>query len=140
MNGVNLALGAKRSVDAGLDKMNNYLRLGKWFITEDCPNLIREMRKYKRAQYATSKLREKNNKKEEPQKKDDHAIDGSRYFFSFMPELNIQMPTPKTIEKPNLLGATTVVVNKYHTMTDPNFDSDRQRGPSFVTDEYVGEF
>lgn len=140
-HGINWALGAKRDVNAGLDKMNNYLRLGKWFITEDCPNLIKEMRKYKRAQYATSKLREKNNPKEEPQKKDDHAIDSTRYFFSYMPDLDVKAPTPDAIVRPNLLGAPTTVL-RYPQRIDPNFDrSNFDFGePKFVTDEYVGEF
>lgn len=136
LNGVNFALGAKRSVDAGLDKMINYLRLGKWFITEDCPNLQKEMRKYKRAQYLTSKTREKNNKKEEPQKKDDHAIDSSRYFFSFMPELNPEEKTPEVIEKPNLLNAPTINLDTRNV--DPNFS--KATPVAFVHDEYTGEW
>jgi len=135
-HGVNLATGSVRDVDAGLDKMNNYFRLGKWFITEDCPNTIREMRKYKRAQYATSKLREKNNKKEEPVKKDDHTCDSARYFFSFMPELNPNQPAPAKIERPNLLGAPTVFVNRDNI--DPNFSG--AVAVSVIADEFVGEW
>jgi phage terminase large subunit-like protein len=134
--GVNLALGAKRDVNAGLDKMNNYHRLGKWFITEDCPNLLKEMRKYKRAEYATSKLRDKNNRKEEAQKKDDHAIDSSRYFFSFMPDLDPRLPAPSSIVKPNLLGAPTHRIDRTGF-----FDSGLNKVPVTVTyDEHVGEW
>lgn len=140
-NGVHLALGKQRDINAGLDKMTNYLRLHKWFITQDCPNLVKEMRKYKRAQYATSKLREKNNKKEEPQKKDDHGIDSSRYFFSYMPELDTKLPTPKKegLVLPQLLDASSP--RKIHdpgVRYDPSFEQSSQ--PQFVTDEYVGEW
>jgi len=136
-HGINLATGAVKDVKAGLDKMNNYFRLGKWFITENCTNTIREHRKYKWAAYATSKLREKNNKKEEPVKKDDHTCDSARYFFSFMPELSPEAPSPRAIVRPSLLpGAPTHFVNKLNT--DPNFD--KSQDPVFVIDEYVGEW
>lgn len=138
-HGVHWALGATRDVNAGLDKMNNYIRLGKWFITEDCPNLIKEMRKYKRAQYATSKLREKNNRKEEPQKKDDHGIDSSRYFFSFMPDLNPPVAgSSSAIVVPNLLGAPTRRVDR-----PQNVDYNLSRSGNsihVISDEYTGEW
>lgn len=137
LNGINFATGGTKDVNAGLDKMINYLRLGKWFITEDCPNLIREARKYKRAQYATSKLREKNNKKEEPQKKDDHGLDSCRYFFSFMPELNPELKTPEKFERPNLLGAPTTYLDRPYKI-DENFK--KAEAPVYVQDEYVGEW
>ena len=138
MHGINLALGAVRSVDAGLDKMNNYLRLRKWFITNDCPNLLKEMRKYKRAQYSTSKTRELNNKKEEPQKKDDHAIDSTRYFFSFMPDLNPQQAPERDKLGPNLLGVPTTMLRPAQIKFDPNFEN----VPVHVigSDEFIGEW
>src|SRR5690606_21142835 len=80
-HGLVLTTPSTRDVASGLDKMNNYLRTRKWFITEDCPNLLREMRMYRRGSYASSKIAEKNNKQEKPLKKDDHAIDSTRYFF-----------------------------------------------------------
>jgi hypothetical protein len=122
--------------------MNNYLRLRKWFITEDCPNLMKEMRSYARAQYATAKLRAKNNKKEEPQKKNDHAIDGCRYFFSYMPELIAeevsQKPRLTREEIATLMGARTTYNPLHPSQID--FNLVRTPGPVFVHDEYVGEF
>ena len=139
-HGVNLALGKQRDINAGLDKMTNYLRLHKWLITQDCPNLVKEMRKYKRAQFATSKLREKNNKKEEPQKKDDHAIDSSRYFFSYMPELDMKAtaPTKESLVLPQLLDASSPRrILPHGIKLDHNFE---QQAPAFVHDEFVGEW
>jgi phage terminase large subunit-like protein len=140
-HGINLALGAKRDVNAGLDKMNNYLRLKKWFLTESCPNLQKEMRTYERSQYATSKLREKNNKKEEPQKKNDHAIDGCRYFYSYMPELVVEeiskKPSLSREQVASLIGPSTTIDLRYPERVDTNF------GASTITiihDEYVGEY
>lgn len=141
-HGINLALGQTRSVEAGLDKMNNYLRLNKWFITENCPCIQREMRKYKRATYATSKLKEKNNKQEAPQKKDDHAIDSSRYFFSYMPDLNIEEHSKKQPmsreEVARLMEPGTTFNPKRPHRIDYNVHTIPQQ--NFVVDEYVGEW
>ena len=141
--GHNFALGQTRSVDAGLDKMNNYLRLNKWFITENCPNLQKEMRKYRRDQYATSKLREKNNKKETPLKKDDHAIDSTRYFFSFMPDLNIiekegRLRRVDKADVATMLEAGTTYVRRDSGNIDFNLHSVPQT--HVIADEHVGEW
>jgi phage terminase large subunit-like protein len=86
LHNINVAM-ANNAVDAGLDKMNEYLRQGRWIISERCPNLLKEIRKYRRKKYASPKLADQNNRREEPRKKDDHAIDSCRYLFSFMPDL-----------------------------------------------------
>lgn len=135
MHGINWATGQERDINAGLDKMNNYLRLKKWFITENCTSLLREMKMYRRSDFATAKLREKNNKRENPMKKDDHAIDSTRYFFSFMPDLNPSV-APVATERPNLMEAPRRVITNY--MRDPSFEKSQQ--PQFVVDEFVGEW
>ena len=89
--GVYIAL-ANNDVNAGIAKMQDYLFWDektppKWFIHDSCHNLIREMRKYRWKEWDSRKLRDKNNKKEEPHKKDDHAVDSARYLFSFLPDL-----------------------------------------------------
>lgn len=86
LHDINIAM-ANNAVDAGLDKMNEYLRQGRWIISENCPNLLKEIRKYRRKKYASPKIADENNRQEKPRKKDDHAIDSCRYLFSFMPEL-----------------------------------------------------
>lgn len=105
LNGINIGM-ANNQVDAGLDKMNEYLRQGRWVISKKCPNLIKEIRKYKRKDYSSSKLKDKNNKREEPMKKDDHAIDSCRYLFSFMPDLT---PMQNTIELADIRRANEAV-------------------------------
>jgi hypothetical protein len=89
----------KKDVHAGLNKMNDYFRLNKWFITKDCPNLIREIRQYRWKTYASSKNADLNNKREEPQKKNDHAIDSSRYLFTFMPKLDKRKAASRGVDK-----------------------------------------
>lgn len=76
-----------RDVNAGIDKMNEYLRQGKWYITKECPNLLKEIRQYRWKTYTSPKMEDLNNKREEPHKKNDHAIDSCRYLFTFMPDL-----------------------------------------------------
>lgn len=142
-HGVNLALGQTRSVEAGLDKMNNYLRLNKWFITEDCPNLQKEMRKYRREDYSSARSRENNNRKEKPRKKDDHAIDACRYFFSYMPTLDIEVETKKPLpskeEVARLMQPGTTFDPRRPFNVDFNLISEPSE-PQFVVDEYVGEY
>lgn len=142
-HGHNFATPQSRDVNAGLDKMNNYLRLNRWLISERCPNLQREMRMYRRDQYASAKLREKNNRKETPQKKDDHACDSSRYFFSFMPNLNIE----EEAKKPLMSKDQVAKMMEPGTVFDPRSPVRIDRNVSRVMpsngqiyDEYVGEW
>jgi hypothetical protein len=86
---------ANNEVRAGIDKMSAYLAPDKqgmptWRITGNCVNLIREMQRYRWKIWESAKLRDKNNPIEEPHKRDDHAVDSSRYFFSFMPDLKLK--------------------------------------------------
>lgn len=85
--GIAIAAG-NNDVASGLAKMNSYMKLGQWLITENCVNLQKEIRRYRWKQYESSKLRDRNNLQDQPQKKDDHAIDSSRYLFNFMPDLH----------------------------------------------------
>lgn len=142
MNGIDLALGQLRSVDAGLNRMNTYFQNNKWFITSNCTNLLKEIRKYKRKLYASSKTREQNNKQEAPMKKDDHAIDSARYFFSFMPELKPlsegERPSMTREEVARLMGAGTTFNPRMPIRTDSGLYIIRDH--SFLADEYVGEY
>ena len=74
-----------RTVEIGIEKMQQYIRLEKhngwgankprWMISPNCVNLIREMKKLRRASYDSSKKAFDMNKKEDVHKKDDHAFD-----------------------------------------------------------------
>lgn len=85
-NGIPL-IQAKRDVDGRINKMNEYLKYDMWHITEDCPNTIKEMRGYAFKAYHSAKIADRSNVREEPNKKNDHAMDSSGYFFNFMPML-----------------------------------------------------
>lgn len=108
--GVPIVLG-NNDVKAGINRVSRYLKLrpnGKpnWVITEDCPHLIREMRRYRWGTYASKKIANQNNLKDEPHKKDDHACDSARYFFMSRPDLIAEVP--ETRHPHNALGAVTV--------------------------------
>jgi phage terminase large subunit-like protein len=143
LQGLDLALGQLRSVDAGLNRMNTYLKNGKWYITSNCVNLLKEMRKYKRKTFMSAKMAERNNKQEDPMKKDDHAIDSARYFFSFMPELKpLQAGESPSMSKEDLakmMGAGTTFNPASPILLDhgTRYVQDQQH---FVVDEFVGEW
>lgn len=92
--GIYLAVdGVPREVLIGINKMKQYLKgspRGKpfWQITRGCPNLLREAKRYHWKKHVNAKLRDSLNKPDEPHKKDDHALDSTRYFFTLMPDLS----------------------------------------------------
>lgn len=102
-NGIYIAE-ANNDVSTGVNIMHQYLRCDegppKWHITENCANLIKEMKKLRWKTAQSRKLQFQNNKKEEIHKKDDHACDSARYFFSFMPDLR---PAEKPDEAEELM-------------------------------------
>lgn len=79
---------AKKDVQGGINKMNEYLKFDKWHITEACPNTIKEFRGYSFKIFTSPKIADRNNVREQPNPKNDHTPDSCRYFFSFMPWLN----------------------------------------------------
>lgn len=143
MAGIPIVLG-NNDVRIGIDKMNRYLRAGKWVITENCANLIREMQVLRWKVYESKKKREDNNPREELHAKYDHAPDSARYFFSLMPDLALpREPTP--INKANLavrsiLQARTIPVGPHYI--DQKLAADLRRGNSSTewttTDEHLG--
>ncbi|HEY0750376.1 MAG TPA: terminase family protein, partial [Chitinophagaceae bacterium] len=139
LQGLDLALGQLRSVDAGLNRMNTYHQNGKWYITSNCTNLLKEMRKYKRKTYMSSKMKDRNNRYEEPMKKDDHAIDSARYFFSFMPELKPlnpgEKPAMSKADVARLVGAGTTFNPAQPILIDRGTVSQSE---TFIIDEFLG--
>lgn len=83
-------------VAVGVARISQYLRINPktgrpfWQITENCVNLIKEMELLRWRTYSSKKLQFENNKQEQIHKKDDHAPDSARYFFTFLPDLTPQ--------------------------------------------------
>lgn len=85
------------SVAIGIERMQQYLRSDlsgtpSWVISHDCPNLIREMSRLHWAVPSSKNLQLTRNAQEQVHKKDDHAFDSSRYFFTLMPFLAPDAP------------------------------------------------
>ena len=102
-NGVYISTeGIPKDVQTGINRMTQYLRLDdknntNWRITENCDALINEMLRLRWETWATRKGQYENNKQEKIHKKDDHACDSTRYFFTLLPDL-----TPIADEAPKL--------------------------------------
>lgn len=140
-------------VPTGVNKMNQYLKPDhngkvRWTITESCVNLIREMRLLRWATYASKKMQYENNKHEKIHKKDDHAPDSARYFFTFMPDLAPVEDKPKGLQRtPNPEGSVGGI--QPGTKSDPNLErriqqTQRSKNPNWEvfegTDLYAMEF
>lgn len=114
--GVPIVLG-NNNVPIRVEKMNRYLDLKQWYITEDCPNLIRELQRVRWKVYENAKQRHNNNLREEIHKKDDHAPDSAGYFFSLMPDLYI--PNGKDPEKDRIQNINQTLVESLRPVTSP---------------------
>lgn len=133
--GIPITLG-NNDVRAGINRVARYLKLrpnGKpnWVITEDCANLIREMRRYRWGTYASKKIANQNNLKDEPHKKDDHACDSARYFFMSRPDLIAEVP--EVVKPHNAVGA--VLVSASPMRAEPNYQPSARS--EYVTDHGV---
>lgn len=103
INGVYLSPG-NNDVQTGVAKVQQYLEINPetnkpyWLITENCVNLIREIQRLRWQTYSSKKMQHERNAQESIHKKDDHACDSARYFFSFLPDLTPPVvPEKKTV-------------------------------------------
>ncbi len=78
---------------SGVERVSSYLKTNPntrrphWQITENCENLIRELERLRWKTYASKNAIFANNAHDQIHKKDDHAADAARYFFTMMPDL-----------------------------------------------------
>lgn len=85
-NGIPIVLGNNDQL-YGVNKMNNYLKSLKWFITDACPTLIQQLQRVRWDTWASSKIKDRSNVKETLHKHNDHATDAMRYLFSILPDI-----------------------------------------------------
>ncbi len=140
--GIPIVLG-NNDVKIGVNKMNKYLEQKKWIITHNCHNLIRELQRVRWKTFDSAKKRHDNNYREEVHKKDDHAPDSARYFFSLLPDLYIppqgrlktSEQSVKDIVRQALMPVTPVASGYY-------IDENLKRGPQSTewthVDEHLG--
>lgn len=102
------------NVLTGVAKVNEYVNTlaedgtPNWQITENCGNLIRELLRLHWQTWASKKQASKNNPHDKIHKKDDHACDDCRYFFTLMPSLKADTPIPIPTVMPNIGGNSAV--------------------------------
>jgi phage terminase large subunit-like protein len=114
INGIGITLGSN-DVLAGINKVNAYLKKERWHITRNCENLLRELPKYRWKTWANKKSARDNNPYDVPHKKDDHACDSARYFFTLMPDLtpSKQAEAPVKPDEANMYEAVAGMVPRY---------------------------
>ena len=71
----------QNAVRPGINKVKERLRAGRLRITQDCPELISEFKKYR----WSSPKRSENDAREAPVKRDDHLLDALRYVVMSRP-------------------------------------------------------
>jgi hypothetical protein len=123
IRGIGFAFG-NNDVATGIAKVNQYLAVGSnnrpsWYITRNCANLIREIQRLRWKTWSSKRQQSQNNPYDQIHKKDDHACDSARYFFSFMPELKQSAPLPgERFVLPKIGGNSAKDPNK--VWVDPN--------------------
>lgn len=105
--GVPIILG-NNDVPTSINRIRRYLELpGMWQITRDCPQLTRQLARYRWRTAVSARTRERSNVSEAPVKKDDHAVDDVRYFFMSRPDLATLAPRgPDPARPPRVPGTS----------------------------------
>lgn len=123
IRGIGMVLG-NNDIATGVAKINQYLSTpgptGRpcWQITKNCSNLIREIMRLRWETWGTRKQANLNNPHEKIHKKDDHACDECRYFFTLMPELKQILKAPTLSASISFGGKSAIRADQFRT--DPN--------------------
>ena len=108
-------IGANNDVQGGIDKVTEYIKNNKIFITRSCENLRRELVNYQWEQPSASRI--DLNTPEKPLKKDDHAVDSLRYMVG---------EVVRSAKKPDTKTDTQKFIDKIIVDVDntqPNWDN-----------------
>ena len=108
-------IGANNDVQGGIDKVTEYIKTNRLFITKSCENLRREMVNYQWEQPSASRI--DLNQPEKPLKKDDHAVDSLRYMVGEVVRSAKKPDTKSDTEK----FIDSIVVDVDHSQ--PQWDS-----------------
>jgi hypothetical protein len=88
-NGLGIALG-NNNVGAGIVRIQNLFASKKLFISERCEHLLKEIEEYRYDKFASSKMAQRRNLKDNPLKKNDHCLDALRYGIMSRPALETE--------------------------------------------------
>lgn len=125
--GVSIVPG-NNDVSAGIVRVARLFESGQILITENCEKLIWELGRYRWAKWSTKRIEGKNNPKDVPVKKDDHACDALRYLVASRFSMEVDTPS----EPSNIMGVPEAVLVGAVTL-----DKDLQeQGP--MMDEILG--
>lgn len=115
-NGLYFTL-ANNDVTSGINRVISRFKNQNLFISKRCKHLIWELGRYRWDRYASTKVTAKNNIKETPMKKDDHACDALRYGIVSRPA----MLGEEELRFGNLIGAPVALVG------DARYDEELQQ-------------
>ena len=91
-NDIYLSLG-NNNVHSGIMRVAGRFKGKTLYITRNCERLIWELNRYRWEKYTSGKTAARNNAKEKPLKKDDHACDALRYGIMSRPALPGEIDT-----------------------------------------------
>lgn len=121
--GVPIILG-NNDLTAGLPRVGRYLQNSdkgpRLYITRNCTMTLEEVPAYRWGQWATRKMREERNAKEEPHKKDDHTCDALRYGVMSRPEMDAgdEIPDEPDISEISEEYSIPRAVDPYHRVDE----------------------
>ena len=127
--GVNIALG-NNDVRAGISRVQGRFAKRLLFISERCVNTLRERDNYRWDRYASHKIEARRNARDQPLKRNDHAMDALRYGVCSRPAMDEEVDIPFS----NVLGFPVAISPEFdwHKM----FQSENADSP--VYDEILG--
>lgn len=137
-HGIPIILG-NNDVSAGIDLVKKHLigigdfpnNVPTLYFTSNCVNAIREHQRYRWAKWASRRMNEDKNKKEEPVKKDDHTCDEVRYFCASRP----MREDGTTVPEKKIPSGASVPADPYDAVV-AEIDSDPPEGDFHMGIEY----
>ena len=145
-HGVPILLG-NNDVSAGIQRVARYIgeppfginNRPKLYVTANCTNLIWEINRYRWGRWVNKVVERERNRKEEPMKRDDHAVDALRYLIASRPEVeDLSQPEPQEWERlAQMAGATKAVKNPFERV-DEGLTKQRPKGEYTDADFTLG--
>jgi hypothetical protein len=150
--GIGIVLGDNSNL-IGLNKMAGYLYHDAekdikplWYVTRNCVNFRREIAKYRWKPYETQKIADRQNPREEPVDKDNHAMTDAKYFFSLLPDLRPQITASinrgpilaNQILRPHTPAISGLTIDQYLKQSLRSAKPSNEPGEWQVTDEHLG--
>jgi phage terminase large subunit-like protein len=135
-HGVYMAM-ANNDVIAGINRVYSRFKNKQLFITENCEKTKWELLRYRWDKYSSEKTTTKNNVKETPMKKNDHACDALRYGIVSRPALTdeVDIKRGNVLNMPEAISPVGPLIDHeasygYENEND-NFISDPELGDEF---------